>query len=211
MNNNGWIKIHRQIIDWEWYSDIPTCRLFLHLLLIANHAPKKWQGQTIDKGELITSIGSLSEQTGLTIQQVRTAILKLESTGEIEKTSTNKNTLIKVRNYGIYQGFDEYEQQTNNKQTTNEQQTNNNKQEYKECKNDKNIYSSERTHARTRALKNCPNVLLTEEQEEKLLEILSLDEYHNYIENLQDYISKGHKVHNCYQTILKWAERDRQT
>ena len=90
MNNNGWIKIHRQIIDWEWYSDIPTCRLFLHLLLIANHAPKKWQGQTIDKGELITSIGSLSEQTGLTIKQVRTALDKLESTGEIEKKRASK-------------------------------------------------------------------------------------------------------------------------
>lgn len=209
MNNNGWIKIHRQIIDWEWYSDIPTCRLFLHLLLIANHAPKKWQGQTIDKGELITSIGSLSEQTGLTIQQVRTAISKLESTGEIEKTSTNKNTLIKVRNYGIYQGFDEYEQQTNNKQITNEQQTNNNKQEYKELKNERNISSSS-AHVREKFLLNCPNVLLTDEQADKLLEELSLEEFHLYMEKLEAYIVSGHRVSNPYQTIMKFAREDRQ-
>ena len=113
-------------------------------------------------------------------------------------------------NYEVYQGFENAEGQSKGNQRAIKGQSKGNKQEYKECKNDKNIYSSERTHARTRALKNCPNVLLTEEQEEKLLDILSLDEYHNYIENLQDYISKGHKVHNCYQTILKWAERDRQ-
>ena len=40
----GWIKLHRQILDWEWYDDINVKVLFLHLLLTANYEDKKWQG-----------------------------------------------------------------------------------------------------------------------------------------------------------------------
>ena len=39
---SGWIKIHRQILEWEWYSDTNTFRVFLHLLLKANHKEKKY-------------------------------------------------------------------------------------------------------------------------------------------------------------------------
>ena len=112
----GWIKLHRKFIEWEWYSDLPTKTLFIHLLLIANHTPKKWQGQTVEKGELITSISLLSEQTGLTIKQVRTALEKLESTGEIEKKRASKGQCIKVRNYEVYQGFEKSEGQAKGKQ-----------------------------------------------------------------------------------------------
>ena len=118
----GWIKLHRQFLDWEWYADLPTKALFLHLLLKANHKPKQWQGQIINEGELITSIGSLSEQTGLSIRETRTALHKLESTGEITRKATNKYTLIKVQNYGIYQAFDISERQTKDKQKTNKRQ-----------------------------------------------------------------------------------------
>lgn len=38
----GYITIHRKIVDWEWYKDIPTRVLFEHLLLTANWKDKKW-------------------------------------------------------------------------------------------------------------------------------------------------------------------------
>ena len=98
----GWITLHRKLLEWEWYDDIPTCRLFIHLLLRANYKPCKWHGQTLNEGELITSIGSLSEETGLTERQVRTALDKLKNTGEIDKQTTNRFTLVKVRNYAVY-------------------------------------------------------------------------------------------------------------
>lgn len=41
-NNGGYIKLYRQIVDWEWYDDIPTSRLFMHLLLKANYAEREW-------------------------------------------------------------------------------------------------------------------------------------------------------------------------
>ncbi len=47
---NGWIKIHRKILDWEWYSDLNVRVVFLHLLLKANHDDKKWMGMDIKRG-----------------------------------------------------------------------------------------------------------------------------------------------------------------
>lgn len=40
---DGWIKLHRKLINWEWYQDTNVKVVFLHLLLIANHEDKKWQ------------------------------------------------------------------------------------------------------------------------------------------------------------------------
>lgn len=133
---SGYIKLHRKIIDWEWYTDVNTKCLFFHLLIIANHTDKKWRGETIKKGECLTSYANLSVQTGLTVQQVRTSLKKLEKTGDVTIKTTNKNTVIMVVNYCLYQ----FEQQTNNtpnnNQVTNEQQSSNN--QVTTTKNDKN-------------------------------------------------------------------------
>lgn len=86
----GWIKIFRQMIDWEWYKDVPTKTLFIHLLLTANYEDKKWKGITIKRGQLITSLNHLSEETGLSKQQVRTALKKLVATHEVTQLSTQR-------------------------------------------------------------------------------------------------------------------------
>jgi hypothetical protein len=79
--NKGWIKIHRQILEWEWYQNLNVRVLFFHLLIRANHEEKRWCGKSIKAGQLITSIEHLSAETGLTQRQVRTAIEKLKNTG----------------------------------------------------------------------------------------------------------------------------------
>jgi len=99
----GFIKLHRKIIEWEWYSDVNVCRVFLHLLLTANFENKKWQGIDISRGQVITSLEKLGKSTTLTIQQVRTALTKLKSTHEITIKSTKLHTFITLTNYNLYQ------------------------------------------------------------------------------------------------------------
>jgi hypothetical protein len=89
--------------EWDWYDDIPTFRLFIHLLFSVNWEDKKWHGEVIKRGEIITSQSSLAEQTLLTIKQVRRALDNLKMTGEIKVESTNRFTKIKVVNYTKYQ------------------------------------------------------------------------------------------------------------
>ena len=100
---NGHIKLHRSILDWEWWDDINTFRLFMTILLLANWKEKKWHGKTIRRGQLWTSIPTLAEKSGLTVQQTRTALNHLKSTGELTDKPTRDGRLITVVNYGKYQ------------------------------------------------------------------------------------------------------------
>jgi len=103
MEEKGFIVLHRQILNWEWYDHLPTKVLFIHCLLRANHSAGKWRGYSFKRGEFITSLQSLSKETGLTIKQVRIAIENLEKTKELGKQTTSQNTLITVLNYDLYQ------------------------------------------------------------------------------------------------------------
>ena len=102
----GYVSIHREIMKWEWYKDSTVKDIFLHLILRANHIEASCKGQIIKRGQLITSQERLAEELGLSRQQVRTGLKKLEKTEEITILSANKGTLITVNNYDLYQSND---------------------------------------------------------------------------------------------------------
>ena len=118
MAEQGWVKLHRKFINWEWYDEPTVKSVFIDLILNANHQAAAWHGHEIEKGSFVTSVADIAARNGLTTQQVRSALKKLEKTGEISKKATNKNTLIIVLGYAKYQDLIDTEQQTNNKQTT---------------------------------------------------------------------------------------------
>lgn len=123
---NGFVLLHRKMVDWEWYTDINVKALFIHLILMANHSDQNWRGQVVKRGELVTSIGNLAAQNGMTVMQVRTALKKLQKTGDVTIKTTSKNTVIMVVNYDFYQAEQQTNNTQNNNQVTIEQQTNNN-------------------------------------------------------------------------------------
>ncbi|MBQ4160796.1 MAG: hypothetical protein IJD83_07680, partial [Clostridia bacterium] len=87
---NGFIMLHRKILDWEWYDDANTMRIFIHLLLLASFKDTQWHGNVLKPGQVITSYGHIADRLRLSISQVRTAFEKLQSTGEIRVQSTTK-------------------------------------------------------------------------------------------------------------------------
>lgn len=106
MNTTGQILLHRKIIEWEWYGDINTCRLFIHMLLIANWKEGHFRGTTVPRGSFVSSLDKLSEETGLTKREIRTAISHLKTTGEVTVKTTNKFSVFTIKNYDLYQSFD---------------------------------------------------------------------------------------------------------
>lgn len=80
MYTEGFINLHRKILDWEWYDDINVFRVFTHLLLTVNWTPAKWHGIEILPGQRITSREILATETGLSVRQIRTALEKLKKT-----------------------------------------------------------------------------------------------------------------------------------
>lgn len=100
---SGYIKMFRKMLEWEWYKDTNTKALFLHILLRANWGLQKFQGQMVYGGQLVTTLRHLSDETGMSMQAVRTAINHLKSTHEIKVESTNKFTVITVEKWHFYQ------------------------------------------------------------------------------------------------------------
>ena len=150
----GFIKLHRSILEWEWYDDPNTMRLFLHLLLNVNHKDNKWRGITIKKGQKLTSQIKLSEETGLTRQQVRTSLKKLTSTNEVTMLSNAQHTVITVNNWELYQD-QPAKQPTGNQPVTNEQPTSN--QRVTTNKNDKNVNNDKNEKKSNRAFSKPTN------------------------------------------------------
>jgi len=132
----GWIKLHRDFTKFEWYQDANTMRVFLHLLITANHKEAKWQGNVIGRGQLITSHSNLANDLGLTIQNVRTSISKLKKSENVTVKSTSKFTMLSVCNYDTYQSQDSSANTPANKPLTDDQQTTNKR--LTTNKNDKN-------------------------------------------------------------------------
>lgn len=137
--NNGFITLHRKIIDWEWYDDINTTRLFIHCLLRCNHKDNKWRGKLIKRGTFLTSLNTLSKETKLTTSQIRTSIKKLKSTKEIAIESQAQSSVITMLKYDLYQTNSTVDSktianqsQTNDKpMTTNNNENNENNETYK--------------------------------------------------------------------------------
>lgn len=101
--DGNYIKVSRGILDWEWWSDINTTRVFLYMLIKANWKDGKFKGIDIPRGSFVASIASIAQGTSLTQDEVRTAIKHLISSQTITKQSTNKYTVFSVLNYELYQ------------------------------------------------------------------------------------------------------------
>ena len=103
MRNNGYIKLNRSMLQWEWYDNIYTTSVFLYILLNANWKDEEWHGKTIKRGQFVTSIRKIAKALKISIQHTRTALTNLQTTHEITLEPTNKYTIITVVAWDKYQ------------------------------------------------------------------------------------------------------------
>lgn len=127
----GWVKLHRKILEWEWYNDTNTFRVFFHCLISASYKPNTWRGIPLERGQFVTTPAKLGEKIGLSRQQSRRSLDKLQTTREITIKPTNKYSIVTVCNYASYNPSNdgdepsndtlveqESDQQTEHKRTT---------------------------------------------------------------------------------------------
>jgi len=186
---SGWVKLHRQILEWEWYSDNNCFRLFLHLLLKANHKERRFKGMELEIGTIVTSRDLLARETGLTGQQIRTALNKLISTNEITSVSSSQGTIIQVVNYEKYQiATNEI---TNEQPTSNQRITTNNN-----VKNNK-----ENTYRRFAHLS------LSFQEYDKLAETWNEDQINTTLDEIENY-KKNNQYKSLFLTAKKWLGKN---
>ncbi|WP_085905884.1 hypothetical protein [Kiloniella majae] len=122
----GWMQLHRQLVEWEWYTDANTFRVFMHILLNANHSENSWRGVVIKPGQFVTGRKALAKDLGLSEQQIRTTLNNLQSTSEITIKTTNKYSIISIVKWSEYQGKQPAEKPAINQPDNQQSTTNNN-------------------------------------------------------------------------------------
>jgi len=198
----GWIKIHRKLITWEWYNDSKMVHLFLHLLLSANHSKGKWQGIDINRGQLITGRIKLSAITGISEQSIRTCLNKLESTKELTIKTTSKNSIITLLNYDSYQINESANQQSNQPSTSNQPAINQQSTTNKNVKNKDNENNN-------KEYREFAHLKLSLEDFKKLNEKYSKESIDDTLNDIENY-SQNKKYKSLYLTASKWLKKDQK-
>lgn len=107
MTENGFIKLHRSLLEWEWHDDESMLSLFIHCLMLANWKDGRYHGRLIPRGSFVTSNQHLANITGLSKTTVHRCLHKLQETGEISLKVERFYTIVSVRNYAVFQQSDD--------------------------------------------------------------------------------------------------------
>ncbi|EUW63049.1 primosome subunit DnaD [Staphylococcus aureus M0290] len=153
----GWISIDRSIQNHWLFKEKRTFSKFeawIYLLMEANHSKAKVpignQIVTVERGQRLTSILTLSDLFNWSRFKVKTFLDLLESGGMLEVKTTSKYTLITIVNYDFYQseqGRNQHQNdikptskqhQSNINPTSKQHQTNTNNNDNKD-NNEKNV------------------------------------------------------------------------
>jgi hypothetical protein len=208
MKDAGFIILHRSLLEWEWYNDINTTRLFIHCLLKANYKTKQWRGITIERGTFLTSTKTLAKETGLTIRQIRTSLGKLITTGEVTIKSTTKNSTITVNNYDTYQASDKQNNTQTTSKETKKRQTND-KPATTTNKSNKENKETIVKEENTPKVKYADRVEMKEVEYQKLVKRFTKETTDRYIEKVDLYLGTTNKKYkDHYLTVIKWITGD---
>ena len=104
MLQSGFITLNRTLINWAWYSDIKTTRVFIHLLLTANYEEHTFRKITVKRGQRVITYAGLAIELNLSVSEVRTALNHLKSTGDVTIESNSLYSIITIISYEQFAG-----------------------------------------------------------------------------------------------------------
>ena len=137
---HGFIMLNRSILDWEWYDDVNTKSVFIHLLLTAAFKDGSWHGIDIRRGQVITSVLSLAKTLNLSESKVRTALKHLKMTDEITDEPYQNFRIITLKNYDRFQsGHEPINEPITNQSRTNDEPITNRSRHRNNVNNDNNV------------------------------------------------------------------------
>lgn len=204
MLESGYIKLYRSLLNWEWYDDINTKTVFLHLLLTVSIAESQWHGITVPRGSRVSSYAVLASETKLSVDKVRTAIKHLETTGEITRCKHPKYTVFTVNNYDKFQSIPSISQGDSQ---SNPNEVPRSSQQYKKIEEDKEDNYLSFLDAEKE--KNAPPTFeeVQKYAEENGIET-DLKRFYFYYEQHQWKTKNGDDITDWTATLRYWEKRD---
>jgi len=140
---NGWIKLHKKaFLNPVINKDSHHFHIWAYLLTHANYASSKafFGGEliTIQPGQLITGRLKMAKACKVDRSKVERILKLFISEHQIEQQTTNKERLITIKNWNLYQQSEQKnEQQMSNKRATSEQQVSTIKEDIRRNKEEK--------------------------------------------------------------------------
>ncbi len=133
---NGWIKLHRKILD-NWVSQEPELfAVWMRLLIEANHsdAKKMFNGSLVEikRGQLIFGLPAFSAKSGVSVAKLRRYLDMLKADSMIDRQTTSKYSIITITCFDQYQLDD---RQIAGKSQADDRQIAGKQQHYKNVKN----------------------------------------------------------------------------
>ena len=208
--DNGYIKLHRKLIDWQWWGHPAETLIFIYFLCIASYTPVVIDGHKYPAGTVEITLSQLEREFKcFSRQNIRTALTHLETSNEIRKKSTHQKSLITIVKWRKYQ----LSEKATNTQLTHNQHTTNTPP-YKEIKNVRNNTLSKQTRAPAReeeksgGLGEYENVFLSDEEIADLRSI-NKKEWMNFVFRLSDYLKQTGKNYESHYAVIKaWMYQD---
>lgn len=208
----GWIALHRQFTQWEWFDKPEMVQLFIYLLISATHEEMQWRGVTIKRGQIVTSLDKIKAATGLSTSKIRTCLERLKLTNEIASETTNQYRVITICNYDKYQNVGETSDKQDDKQIANKSQANR-----------KQIASAISYNNNNNNITTKKNISLScthEEQREKIFKIFFLKNFVNPAAEVERFFDNyeaqgwrrgnGQKITDVLAVARTWEQEERE-
>ena len=223
--NEGYIKVFRKMVDWEWIGCPEMVAMWINLLLRAAHEDTDCHGVTIRRGQLLTSRRILARQTGLSERQVRTCLSRLKTTHEvtIETTEqpTQRATIITLCRFEDYQDkrpSNRPSERPSNRPTKRPQNDPYNKEDKKETSILTNVRIEVKKDSSDKFVKfqdwisrHAPAVAamrqpFTEEEFKKIMSSYPAEVVSDVLEGMDNWTKLPLRV-SAYKTCLSWLKR----
>jgi len=160
MKNQGWIKLHRKLIESTIFSSEKGLKIWVWCLLKANHEDNQvFKGRNkinIKAGQFITGRDIAKQELEMAVGTIWFWLDQLEVERLIERHATNKYTVITILNYIEYQKEDS---KLNANSTTDRTQIERRLTTNKNDKNDKNINTLENPKEKNTSMQSIGDIL----------------------------------------------------
>lgn len=104
---NGWVSLHRALLDNPIFEDATLLKTFIWCLLKATHEERIQivgrQEVKISPGQFITGRHKAGKELGLSPSKAREQLIKLQIANTLDIKSNNKFSLVTIENWDFYQ------------------------------------------------------------------------------------------------------------
>lgn len=208
---DGYIKLHRKLLESEVFQNEKLLKVFIYCLLKASHKEHELkigrQTVKVQKGQFVFGRKKASLELGIPESTVRDYMKILKKDKMIDIKSTNKYSVVSIVNWGVYQSSGEKDDiKSDSKRTADGQQMdtykngNNKKNNNKANLNPFMFFEQEGFGQISSFIADKLNFLIDDYGEEKVLEAMKNSVSRNirnlnYVEKvLRNPISKGGSV-----------------